>query len=228
MPAHMKKSVLISLSVLAVLCIALVSIAAYMASGYSDALSNALTANIKSRVANVKVLILTATTGSESNLVQTNVASVLRQYFSNAQILDYDTARSMKTNIDPDVLILIPNNGLIPEDDKVILIAKKILANGKLLIITSGTRPLSNLMLIHFLQRLGIDQITLDNIKSAIYEKDIGSSRGEHVYVFALSLTDGKYPSMYILSVENGARITPTSICSYIINTVSDFLKQKA
>ena len=227
-----EKKLLASLLVSAVLCLALAIIVTHVTSGSPSALSDTTVSMSRGKVLNAKILIVT--TSASQNMVSASVASILRQHFSNVQVLNYNVISSMggSKNGLPDALILIPsNNGLIPEDVEVLSIIKKILRSGKLLVVTD-VKPLNTLMLMRFLQKLGLDKVTLDNIRSAIYEKEITvsngvtrTSAGEDIYVFALSLDNGEYPAMYILSADIGAKVAPAYVYNYVATTISNFLK---
>lgn len=97
---------------------------------------------------------------------------MLEHYLSNVRVLSYGAGVG-GTSLNADVPVLVPSGEEIVKDNQAMLIAKRILESGKLLIITSGTRPLNSTAVISFLQGLGLDKVTLDNIKSAIHEKNI-------------------------------------------------------
>ena len=235
MSFRISKSLLASLLVTVALCLALVSIYIRVASDHAGALSNTSELAIEGEGKTSNAEILVVTTPTNPSIASAAIASVLRQHFSDIQVLNYsaiDINKVGKKDL-PDALILVPDsNGLIPEDSRVLSIAEKVLEGGKLLVIADGVKPLNNLMLMNFLQKLSLNNATLNNIRSVMHEKEITVSNGvertsigEDIYVFALSLGNGKYPSIHILSADTGAKVIPTSIYDYITSAISNYLK---
>ncbi len=66
----------------------------------------------------------------------------------------------------------------------------------------------------------GLKGVTFDNVKSAIYEKNLDGER-DYIYVFSLKLLEGEYPSVYILDAEEGARISTDYVCNYVAKAVA-------
>ncbi len=87
-------------------------------------------------------------------------------------------------------------------------------------VIINNARPISKAALLHFLREAGLRGITFDNVKSAIYEKNLDGKK-DYIYVFPLRLSEGEYPSMYILDAEEGTRISTDYVCNYVAKAVA-------
>ncbi len=234
----MRRSLLVPLVAFIVICLALAGVVKYMVLSHSTISGGSPIASVVEGGAlnipnTTKVMVVATATDRDSMSI--NIVSALRKYTNNVQVLSYGDLRRMGevSSGSQNVLILIPrSNGLIPGDSKLLLIAKGVLRHGGLLVV-ADVKPLNDSMLMLFLRKLGLDKVTLDNIRSAIYEKEITvsngvthTSTGEDIYVFALSLDKGEYPAMYILSTDVGVRVTPESMCSFILHAISDYLGQ--
>ncbi len=234
----MRRSLLVLLITFIVICLALAGVVKYIMLSHSTISGGFPTASVVGGDAlnipnTTKIMVVATATDRDS--ISINIANALRKYTNHVQVLSYGDLHKVGeiSSGSQNVLILIPrNNGLIPGDSKLLLIAKEILKHGGLLVV-ADVKPLNDSMLMLFLQKLGLGKVALDNIRSAIYEKEMTVSNGvtrtsvgEDVYVFALSLDNGEYPAMYVLSTDIGVRVTPKSVCNFILHVISDYLGQ--
>ncbi len=166
---------------------------------------------------NASVLIL----ASHDNV---SAVEALQQRFSKASIVWLNTlSKNSSINLGVDALIITLGNNATLSNPKVTLIAKKFLSEGKTLVIINNAKPVSKATLLHFLREAGVEGVTFDNVKSAIYEKNLDGKK-DYIYVFSLMLSEGKYPSMYVLSAEEGARISTDYVYNYVAKSVAGSL----
>ncbi len=225
------------LVLLLVLIVACLTISIHMVFSNSNA-SNIPTSStgIRSNASNAPVLnakILVITDGR--NPAGIIIVKMLRQHFNEVQVSRYDEVGDVEESGGlPKVLVLVlSSNGSIPIEERVVSIAKKVLRCEGLLVV-ANLKPLNKSMLIRFLKQLELDAVTLSNIESAIHTKRVDVSNGRYsyvdsdVYVFALSLGEGKYPYMYIFSADVGAKVIPIDVCNFIVkNTVLNYLQNE-
>lgn len=153
-----------------------------------------------------------------------SAVEALQQRFSKASIVWLNTlSKNSSINLGVDALIITLGNNATLSNPKVTLIAKKFLSEGKTLVIINNTKPVSKATLLHLLREASVEGVTFDNVKSAIYEKNLDDKK-EYIYVFSLMLSEGKYPSMYVLSAEEGARISTDYVYNYVVKAVAGSL----
>ena len=148
----------------------------------------------------------------------------LQQYFSKASIVWFSMlSKNSSINLGVDALIIASGSNATLSNPKVMLIAKQFLSEGKTLVIVNNAKPVSKATLLHFLREAGVKGVTFDNVKSAIYEKNLDGKK-DYIYVFSLRLSEGKYPSMHILDAEEGARISADYVYNYVVQSVAGSL----
>jgi len=153
------------------------------------------------------------------------IVKALQQHFSKAGIvwLNMLHENSNSNYLGADALIIASGNNATLSDPKAIVIAKQFLNEGKTLVVINNAKPISKATLLRFLQEVGVKGVTFDNVKSAIYEKNLDGKK-DYIYIFSLRLSKGKYPSMYILDTEEGVKVNTTKICGFITEAVADSL----